>query len=121
MFKSVVFYTNKLKPMKRFYRNALGLDVEASEDDSFTVKIGETDVTFKASEVSCNYHYALNIPGNQFSIMKHWIQERTKLLSHRGKTEIFYRNLGADSMYFEDPAGNLVELIGRRNRDLFGD
>ena len=24
-------------------------------------------------------------------------------------------------MYFEDPAGNVVELIGRRKRDLFGD
>nr|WP_233711627.1 hypothetical protein [Lederbergia citrisecunda] len=24
-------------------------------------------------------------------------------------------------MYFEDPAGNVIELIGRRKRDLFGD
>jgi len=27
----------------------------------------------------------------------------------------------ADSMYFEDPAENIIELIGRRKKDLFGD
>ncbi|MHA6252795.1 hypothetical protein [Oceanobacillus sp. CAU 1775] len=121
MFKSVVFYTNKLKAMRRFYANVLGLDIIEATDEKFTVKIGDTNLMFKASEEAASYHYAINIPGNQFSIMKHWIQERTKLLTFRGKTEVFHRNLAADSMYFEDPAGNLVELIGRRNRDLLGD
>lgn len=121
MFKSVVFYTNKLKPMRRFYANALGLDIEGATDEQFTVKVGTTDLTFKASEEAATYHYAMNVPGNQFSIMKAWLQERTEILRYRGKTEIFHSNLGADSMYFEDPAGNLVELIGRRNKDLFGD
>src|SRR5699024_12216241 len=33
---------------------------------------------------------------------------------------VYYSSFDADSMYFEDPAGNLIELIGRRKRDLFG-
>jgi len=121
MFKSVLFYTNKLKPMKRFYGNVLGLDIKESASEQFTVNIGETDVTFQHSESPAFYHFAINVPGNQFSIMKQWLSDSLPLVRNRGKTEIFYPSLGADSMYIEDPAGNLIEFIGRRNRDLFGE
>ena len=120
MFKSVLFYTNKLKPMKRFYANVLRLDIIESTGDYFTVKVGETAITFKQSDDPCFYHFAINIPGNQFVIMKQWIEQRVNIVRSNGKSEIHYKNLGADSIYFEDIAGNLVELIGRRNRDLFG-
>lgn len=120
MFKSVLLYTNKLKAMKRFYANVLGLDMKGSGSKYFTVKVGGTDLTFQEAETPSFYHFAINIPGNQFSIMKQWIREKVPLNRSRGLTEIYYKSFGADSMYFEDPAGNLVELIGRRNRDLFG-
>lgn len=120
MFKSVLLYTNKLKSMKRFYANVLRLDIKKSTDDYFIVNVGETDITFKQSNEPSFYHFAINIPGNQFVIMKDWIEGRINLIRINGKSEIYYKNLGADSMYFEDPAGNLVELIGRRNRDFFG-
>jgi hypothetical protein len=106
--------------MKRFYGNVLGWDMKESDSSHFTVNVGETDITFQESEDPSFYHFAINIPGNQFSIMKQWIKEKVPLNRSRGLTEIFYENLGADSMYFEDPAGNLVEFIGRRSRDLFG-
>jgi len=37
------------------------------------------------------------------------------------REEVYFPGFDADSMYFEDPAGNVVELIGRRKQDLFGD
>ena len=120
MFKSVVFYTNKLRLVKRFYVNVLGLDITKSTSEQFTVNVGETDITFQQSEDPSFYHFAINIPGNQFFIMKEWIKNRLTLIRSKGVTEIYYQSLGADSIYFEDPAGNLVELIARRNRDLFG-
>ncbi|MFA1819968.1 hypothetical protein ACDX78_07215 [Virgibacillus oceani] len=120
MFESVLFYTNKVKQMKRFYANVLEWDMKESNTEQFTVNVGGTDITFKHSENPAFYHFAINIPGNQFVIMKQWIRDRMPLLQSQGVTETYYQSLGADSMYVEDPAGNTVELIARRNRDLFG-
>lgn len=121
MFKSVLFHTDKLKLLKRFYANVLEREIVASTNEQFTVNIGETDITFQQSDVPSFYHFAINIPGNQFVIMKAWIQDRLTLNKDGGINEIYYSSLDSDSMYFEDPAGNLIELIGRRHRDLFGD
>lgn len=121
MIKSVLFYTNKLKALKRFYANVLDRDITASDEEKFTVNMGETEITFQQSGVPSSYHFAINIPGNQFSVMKSWMQDKLTLNRAEGMNEIYYSSLDADSMYFEDPAGNLVELIGRRKRDLFGD
>ncbi|HLQ70878.1 MAG TPA: hypothetical protein VK142_03705 [Bacillota bacterium] len=120
MFKKVVFQTNKLKSLQRFYANVLELDVLDRTEQHFTVKIGTTDVTFQQTEKNAQYHFAINIPGNQFVIMKYWIQDRLTLNKNGGLNEIYYSSFDADSMYFEDPAGNLIELIGRRHKDLFG-
>lgn len=106
--------------MKRFYVNVLGLDITKYTSEQFTVNVGATDITFQESEDPSFYHFAINIPGNQFFIMKEWIKNRLTLIRSKGVTEIYYQSLGGDSIYFEDPAGNLVELIARRNRDLFG-
>src|SRR5699024_286414 len=120
MFKEVVFQTNTLKALQRFYANVLELDITNRAEESFTVKVGTTDVIFQQTDELARYHFAINIPGNQFVIMKHWIQDRLTLNKTAGLNEIYYASFDADSMYFEDPAGNLIELIGRRKRDLFG-
>ena len=121
MFKSILFYTNKLKLLKRFYRNVLNLEITKASDEKFTVKIGESEITFIQSECPSFYHFAINIPGNQFTIMKNWIQDRLPLNYDAGVNQFYSSIFNADSIYFEDPAGNLVKLIGRRNKDLFGD
>ena len=120
MFKSVIFYTNKLKVLKRFYGNMMELPITQSSDEEFTVKVGESTITFKQSDRSSFYHFAINIPGNQFSLMKSWIKDRLTLNREAGTDEVYFPNFDADSIYFEDPAGNIIELIGRRKRDLFG-
>jgi len=121
MFKSVSFYTDKIKSLKRFYGNIMNLNITEATNDQFTVQIGESTITFKQSERKAFYHFAINIPGNQFSMMKDWMQNRLPLNRENGRDEVYFRSFEADSMYFEDPAGNIIELIGRRKRDLFGD
>lgn len=120
MFKSVLFYTNKLKQLRRFYANVLELPITKSGDDMFTVKIGESEISFKNSNQPSYYHFAINIPGNQFSLMKYWLKDRLTLNREGGIDQVFFPSFDADSMYFEDPAGNIVECIGRRTRDVFG-
>lgn len=121
MFKSVVFYTNHLKSLRRFYMNTLELTITEATDEYFTIRMGESLVTFKQHNKPAFYHFAINIPGNQFSLMKHWIKERIPLNREGGRDEVYFENFDADSMYFHDPAGNIVELIGRRKRDLLGE
>ncbi|MCZ2257894.1 hypothetical protein KSU66_05265 [Sporosarcina sp. G11-34] len=121
MFKSVTFYTNKLKSLRRFYGGVLELDISETSGEQFTVKVGESTITFKYTDQPAFYHFAINIPGNQFSMMKFWMQDRVTLNRDEGRDEVFFPSFAADSMYFEDPAGNIIELIGRRHRDLLGD
>jgi catechol 2,3-dioxygenase-like lactoylglutathione lyase family enzyme len=121
LFKSVTFYTDQLAAMRRFYGNILELEITERAEDRFTVRIGTTDMTFKAVDRPAFYHFAINIPGNQFSMLKHWIQDRVPLNWEDGVDEVYFRAFDADSMYFEDPAGNIVELIGRRRKDVYGD
>ena len=121
MIKSATFYTNRLKSLRRFYGFVLGLDVTESTDEQFTIRVGSSEMTFKQTEAAAYYHFAINIPGNQFSMMKYWLSDRLTLNRESGRDEIYFAGFDADSMYFEDPAGNIVELIGRRKRDLFGD
>ena len=54
-------------------------------------------------------------------MIKAWMQDRVTLNRGESMDEVYFSSFDADSMYFEDPAGNIVELIGRRKRDLFGD
>ena len=121
MFKSVLLYTNKLKALKRFYGDVMKLDIVEVSDEQFTVIFGDSTITFKQTDQPAFYHFAINIPGNQFSMMKYWLEDRVKLNRDETRDEVYFPSLDADSMYFEDPAGNIVELIGRRKRDLFGE
>ncbi|MCG3088687.1 glyoxalase [Sporosarcina cyprini] len=121
MIESATFYTNKLKSLKRFYVDLLELDLVEQSNGQMTFRVGESEVTFKETEQPAFYHFAFNIPGNQFSMMKYFIKDRLSLNWEDGRDEVYFPSFDADSMYFEDPAGNIVELIGRRKRDLFGD
>ncbi|MFD1928081.1 glyoxalase [Sporosarcina siberiensis] len=121
MFKSVTFYTNKLKALKRFYGDVMEFSIVESTNEQFVVEIGQSAITFIHTDQPAFYHFAINIPGNQFSMLKFWMQDRVTLNRGESLDEIYFSSFDADSMYFEDPAGNIVELIGRRKQDLFGE
>ncbi|HSI66235.1 MAG TPA: serine hydrolase [Planococcus sp. (in: firmicutes)] len=120
MFKKVTLYTNQLEDMKGFYEYQLGFRIVEEDDSSFTLSIGESQLVFRESERAAVYHYALNIPGNQFTLAKSWASERMTLNRQEGMDEVFYANFDADAFYFQDPAGNVVEFIARRSVDRMG-
>lgn len=120
MFKKVVLYTNRLEEMKGFYEYQMGFRIVEEDAASFTLAIGDSQLVFAESDRAAIYHFALNIPGNQFSLAKSWASSRVALNRQEGMDEIYYANFDADAFYFQDPAGNVVELIGRRNVDRMG-
>lgn len=121
MFKAVTLYTNELKQLKGFYGNVLELPILEASSSHFTLSIGTSKITFRASEQPASYHYAINIPGNQFTLAKQWALERVILNREDSVDEVYYTRFEADAFYFEDPAGNVVELIARRDIDKWSD
>ncbi|MFD1032227.1 serine hydrolase [Metaplanococcus flavidus] len=121
MFKKVTLYTNKLNEVKGFYEYQLGFRIVEEDDSSFMLAIGESQLIFRKSERPAFYHFAFNIPGNQFTLAKGWAKSRVELNRQEGMDEIYYANFDADAFYFQDPAGNIVEFLGRRNVDKMGD
>ncbi|WP_271853610.1 serine hydrolase [Planococcus maritimus] len=121
MFKKVILYTNRLDEMKGFYEYQLGFRIVEENEESFALSIGSSVLEFRASERASFYHYAINIPGNQFSLAKFWARARVELNRQEGMDEIYYANFNSDAFYFEDPAGNVVEFIGRRHVDIMDD
>src|SRR5690625_8010457 len=79
--KSITLHTSQLKLLIRFYTDILKLDILKSTDNQFTVKVGESTLTFNESNKPAFYHFAFNIPGNKFSLMKRFIKEKIPINS----------------------------------------
>ena len=105
-----------LEAQKDFYSNILELPVRR-DSTILEVKAGTTDLLFtEAPEFDGAYHFAFNIPENQFDAAKTWISSRLTLLrDEQGNDEFHSENWNSSSVYFKDAAGNVLELIARRN------
>lgn len=121
MFKSITLHTHQLTEMRQFYLIDMEFSVIKSTPDSFTIRVGVSSLTFIQSDELATYHFAFNIFGNHIALAKNWLEGRVLLNTEDGKDELYYKSFDADAIYFEDPAGNVVELIGRRNRETAGD
>lgn len=116
-FKKVQFKTGKLNEMKDFYRDILGFTLIKETEESFQITMGTTLVEFsnEAVEGQPFYHFACDIPANQFRAAKLWLQNRTELLTEDGEDEVYFKFIDAFSIYFTDPSNNIVEFIARNN------
>ncbi|WP_409275001.1 ring-cleaving dioxygenase [Neobacillus sp. SCS-31] len=115
-FSKLALLTSNLTIMKDFYRKVLELSISAESDDEFTVHIGQTDLNFRESDDGKPfYHFAINIPENKFSEAVAWAKSRISLNSEDGNFEVHFESWNAHAIYFEDPSGNIVELIARHN------
>ncbi|WP_028589888.1 VOC family protein [Paenibacillus massiliensis] len=113
--EQVKLFTAKLNETRHFYEHTLGLKVVEEDETSFAVQLGSTCLTLAASEPGTEpfYHLAMMIPNNLFQQAKVWARERLQLTRLDGdQDEVFFQNWNAYSMYFDDPAGNILELIG---------
>lgn len=107
----------QLDELHRFYGQELKMPVTL-DTDKLTVEAGSTRLVFSPNESTGDnpfYHYAFNIPENKIESARVWQKERTPLL-RKGKTEIIHFSaINAHSVYFNDPAGNIVEYIARHD------
>jgi catechol-2,3-dioxygenase len=116
---SLELSAKELEAQRDFYANILELPVNL-DSSVLDVKVGETDLRFSQAptEFDGAYHFAFDIPENQFDSAKKWISGRISLLSdENGQDEFESNNWNSHSVYFKDAAGNVLEFIARHNLD----
>ena len=113
--KEVVLATHSLHRTKVFYHKTLELDILAETDELVSFKAGKTKLTFKTSEAGKPfYHLAFNITNNKFSDSFEWMNSKLDILPVSEEMLIAgYDNWNAQSFYFLDNNGSIVEFIVR--------
>lgn len=99
-----------------FYTRVLDLRVQSFNIDQFTLNVGDSTLSFSeySGHTPLIYHFAFNIPEQSFAMAKGWLRERVALISDpQGMDEFFFEAWNAHAVYFNDPAGNICELIAR--------
>ena len=119
--KELKLYSHNLEDQKKFYTSILDLELVDETTLSFTIKVGDTFLSFIQSDDSSYYHYAINIPSNQILESAEWLSERIDILPYQGEQIVNFPNWNARSIYFYDADKNIVEFIARRNLNLNSD
>ena len=115
--RHVILHTDRFAEIDRFYSDILGFEVVERGLDFLSYQVGASHLTFKripTADPSPCYHFAINIPSNQFEAAKAWLSSRTPLLNNdEGEDEFTFEAMEARAVYFRDPAHNIGEVIAR--------
>ncbi len=116
--RQLTLFTNKLKEEKEFYTKKIGFNLLKQGKSQFTIRVGWSQLTFVSSSEAHNYHYCFLIPSNKLNEAVAWLEKRTSIIpiSSNKKTNKF-ENWNAESVYFYDASGNIVEFIVRYDLD----
>jgi catechol-2,3-dioxygenase len=115
--RTLTIETLHLDVLQEFYCDILGLALIDEDHNSFTLKAGITEICVQqhAGNIQPVYHIAFNIPCNKIQEASTWIATKVKRIyinEYKGFIADFV-NWNAKSVYFYDPAGNIIELIAR--------
>jgi catechol-2,3-dioxygenase len=113
--KHLKLFTNELQALKGFYVHELKMKMLHDTPDSFQIQIGNSKLTFQETNQAVYYHFAINIPENQVEVAKRWVDSVAKILPYEGQEIVDFKSWNAKAVYFNDPGGNIVELIARLN------
>lgn len=110
--------------MEAFYARTLGLRVSTRRGRQISFAAGLSTLTFACGEDGEPfYHFAFNIPENKITAARVWQLERSPLLPIPADLRdpaypidvVDYRHWNAHSIFFFDPARNVVEYIARHD------
>jgi catechol-2,3-dioxygenase len=109
--------TRRLEQQKAFYGRILGLPLVEDDGRVVAFGVGTSRLVFVRAESGGEplYDFAFDVPRNKFAEAKAWLTGRVDLLERDGRDEFEFSSWNATAVYFRDPAGNVVELIARRN------
>ncbi len=114
-----------LDEMRRFYSGLLGLETLEQSVDRLVLRAGLTRLVFVAATPEQGrpfYHFAFNIPPRKIVAARDWQARRTPLVEWPAdrrdpafpQVDIrHFRSWNAHSVFFWDPADNVLEYIAR--------
>jgi catechol-2,3-dioxygenase len=108
--------SNNIRAQHDFYTQQLELPSQIT-NDTLNIRIGSSELQFvQTTDFTGRYHFAFDIPNNQFQAATQWLEQRTLLASDaNGNTQFEAGEWNADNVYFYDPQGNILELIARHD------
>jgi len=130
--KRLILQTSALEKLTDFYIKLMQLPVKKSgvarqspgvgghDQKEIAITIGSTELVFQQAKAADPfYHFAINIPANKIEEAKEWLKDRVKLIwMNDYKSDVAdFVTWHAKSVYFYDPAGNILELIARFDLD----
>lgn len=114
-----------LDAMRRFYCATLGLpEIVPAWTGRLAIQCGATRLFFRAAMPGWDgrYHFAFDIPAGRFAAAFDWLRGRcTPLADRKGETRFHSHSWKADSVYFIDPQGNILELIARQDKPVLAE
>jgi hypothetical protein len=114
--QELVIETARHGELQEFYSKVLEMPVSKLKEGKYVVKAGESNLILrKAVAGEPLYHFAFLIPSNKIEEARDWLRKKVELLwMGEYNSEIAdFASWNAKSVYFFDPAGNVVELISR--------
>jgi len=115
--KSVIIQASNQQELREFYQSLLELKFEEESETRLTIRIGSSLLVMEeAKKQEPFYHFAITIPANKIEEARVWLlNKKIELIWIEDyKSDIAdFKNWHAKSVYFFDPAGNIVELIAR--------
>jgi len=107
--------THDIAALETFYGESLGLPTQR-DGDELAIDAGATRIMFTAvTEGKPFYHFAFNIPENKLESAIRWQKKRTELVRRDNRDVVHFAKWNAHSVFFLDPAGNLLEYIARHD------
>lgn len=112
LIKEVEIFSDKATEVAMFYEN-IGAEV-LKKEDRYHIEVGASKLLIAPSGESWTYHLAYNIPFDQVEAARDWLSYYTEVQSFQGEEIVNFPKWDARAIYFYDPAGNILELIGRK-------
>ena len=116
LLKEIKLQTKLLSSLYSFYSKVLELHVIYSGGKSISIVAGQSNLIFTEADDESDpfYHFAFNIPANQFNEACDWANAHLTLLSVKDDITIAdFASWNAKAFYFYDNNQNIVEFIAR--------
>lgn len=113
--KHLKLYCANLDEQRHFYTRKFKFPVASDSGDSLTLKIGDSLLTFEENRIHKSYyHFAFNVPFGALEKALKWAHKKVEVIQVDDEVIQEFKAWNARALYFLDPAGNVVELIGRK-------
>jgi catechol-2,3-dioxygenase len=112
--RQVQLQTDQPGALRAFYADSLGMPLVSASHQTVSLQAGTTRLIFSQGAPAI-YHFAFNIPQNQFDQARQWLAQRAALLTWDGVDYVHWHAWNAHAVYCLDPAGSVIELIARHN------